>query len=404
MLSACVLPVRIAFQLSIGSIFLAMTVFGLDVSSLMLLLMFIRLYVIYPDFSFLRSHLVRVYIAFGVFGALTYFWAQEQDVVLSSLKVVARITWSIAVSMKVIRSPRDLRLLILPCVFGLTFIVFFVAGLRYGYFGDQRLLDENFEVTGRVDLRVSNFDVNPNTFAIWVVACLLVILHFTLSSKKAGRYTKVALSIVSLVAAAYALILLGSRLSLLLLPVIVSIHFLKLRLSHYAFLVFLSLFGFWVTGEVLGNLLPDSKDPLIVRFREVGDGTAYRYNIYHVGIVMIEDNIVGGVGLGNSKFRYYEYSLKVFREPEKGARRTLHNTFLTMSAELGVVGLVLSVVMVFSVLNSYRLVDPAFQSYSLCIVVGALGVGMTHAIHFSTFFLILLSTMEQALRKSKAIN
>jgi O-antigen ligase len=125
-------------------------------------------------------------------------------------------------------------------------------------------------------------------------------------------------------------------------------------------------------------------------------GGESRLNIYIVGLQMVKDNPILGVGLGNFPVRFEDYisqvssSLRNWHGVEPG--RDPHNVYLSVQAELGIIGTILFLAFFRSIFRNlwvYRNRPEGFIGLVLFIFIVV--AGSTVTIQYNKYFWLVLS-------------
>ncbi len=271
---------------------------------------------------------------------------------------------------------------VMRCIFGIIVSCTVVAlyGLFQNFFGiadttwhDTRLFED---ITGRV---VSTFE-NPNVLSEYLIMCIPIILAATMSY----RTPKHRISLLcSLAASLGCLVYTWSRGA--------WIGFLAgiiLFMLMYSKNTLVALFFGAFSVPFLPLVLPQS---IISRFVSIGnmsDGsTIYRTGVWSAVWEMIKDHWRGGIGIGEKAFTKV-YRLYAFSGIENAPHS--HNLYMQITIELGIVGLVafLAVIFIwsqsaFTLHTSERRGEKLYSNAVFCGIVAVLVQAVTDYIWYN---------------------
>lgn len=219
-----------------------------------------------------------------------------------------------------------------------------VYGIINYFIGDavktSSWLDSNMfgNISGRA---VSTLD-NPNMLGEYLILIMPLAFSLFIANHARGRRF---LSVIAIASIGACLILTWSRgawLGLLLAMCIYALF--ATRKSLFAFI--LGIFSL----PFLPAILPQS---IWARFSSIGNttdsSTMYRVNIWRGTVDMLKENFFSGIGIGESAWReiYPSYSLSAIE-----AAPHSHNIYLQITVELGIVGLIVFLAVMFMLSQS----------------------------------------------------
>lgn len=204
--------------------------------------------------------------------------------------------------------------------------------------------------------RISGGGLNENDFAALIaVAMPLALMWFHMAKKSWEKIISVIFIPAGLIAIAYTKSR-GGTIALLsfILYIITSIH--NKEISHKLFLSILlsGIIGITLVlapityYERMENIEPSSSH-----------GLSHRLDVWSAGVNMVFHNPLFGVGTGNFPLLINKYS-KVFLSEDS---RAAHNTFLSVTGELGVVGLLLFLWLLISNIKNLRTLSMSRFNY-----------------------------------------
>lgn len=205
-------------------------------------------------------------------------------------------------------------------------------------------------------------DSDPNYFAMSLIVPFFIA--YNLIYKK-GWYK--LLSMITVGVIGYAVLLLASRGGILAIfcGVVISLFINK----KYKVLLFFVVTVAYILSMVAQELERFSFDHIMER------GGAGRTNIWMVAVEMIKDNFINGVGLNNFTKRYNEYAAMSSSGFSEGTYRAVHNGYLEIFCELGIVGLIAYFNIFFCAIKKYTRIIIYNYSGLLCGLIGTMIAG-----------------------------
>ena len=185
-------------------------------------------------------------------------------------------------------------------------------------------------VSNRIVLKLFGVTVDPNNDAAFLAVGIAISLYFIISSNK--RRTRKIISVISIMINTYALFLTGSRGGLLTeIAIIAVLALLYIQKGKHKVLFILGLIGLFVALNYLAqHYLPTD---IYIRLFETStyEGGSERTDIWGNAIELMASNSLFyffGAGWGS----YYGFN---------GYHVVMHNTFLSMFCDAGIIGLLL---------------------------------------------------------------
>jgi O-antigen ligase len=338
----------------------------------------------------LSSKLFGMFVLWSFLSAL---WAADASAAFVMIFVMFQLFLFYAMCGNLLRDDGGLRIT----------LFFYVAGCSIA----SVLAMQNFtEASYATNMqRVSAVeDMNPNDFARMVGFGLLVNLFLLFDSK--ARWMR------NLVILAFPLLLIGlilskSRGSWLAFLVALVAVFVVLRKTPKVYLAGLGVVMMLLVSIVAGFQLGYFDEGLQERLEQTTDGkdpTAQRTDIWKVGLVLVKNNPVMGVGFNNFHVRFNDYLSGVHTDVFPGFDKDPHNVFLSVLGETGLVGFALFggifYVLFVAIRRGGRTWDNAIAT---AIVIFTLIAGFSGTDHIRKWYWIsLVAALVLAKRKNDA--
>ena len=288
------------------------------------------------------------------------------------------------------------------CIFGIIASCTAVSlyGLFQNFFGLAETTWHDTQLFGDISGRVVSTFENPNVLAEYLIMCIPIILAAIIMIK--APKSRLALW-CALVASVGCLIYTWSRGAWVGFVIGIILFMLVYKKNTLAAL-FLGAFAV----PFLPFVLPQN---IIQRFTSIGnmsDGsTVYRVNIWRAVWQMLGDYWRGGVGIGEESFTKI-YRLYAFAGVENAPHS--HNLYMQILIELGIVGLIAFVAVIFiwaqstfTLHTTERRAEKLYSNALLCGVSAVLAQGMTDYIwyNYRVFLMFwLLIGLGAAIRKT----
>lgn len=188
---------------------------------------------------------------------------------------------------------------------------------------------------------------DPNWYARALGVGLILSIYMIASSARFSH--KTSFFLVGF-AALVGIILSGSRGTWLTLIVTLAIAVILTKNLKLKLLVIMLVILFTVFSSPIINTLPTMVGNRITSLGDdMGDRGSGRMDIWMVGLEMVKDNYLLGVGLDNYPKVYNNYLVAAPPEiKDRGVNRDPHSTLLSITAELGAVGFILFIAMLAS--------------------------------------------------------
>jgi O-antigen ligase len=291
--------------------------------------------------GYLRHRLERPSVAalwwflFVVWGALTCLWAIDQDVAISLLPTTFGMLFLYLVASSVRLTREEFSWIVLATILGGCAAAAYSSSQYYaGVVYHGRVL------AGRSSLILGENETDPNMFAASLFLPLSLAVGRFLDSRGWQRTLYLAMGgLITL-----GVVLTMSRGALIGLAVMILIYVLRLGLDRRVIVpVSMALVAVMALHNSLLGRLEDAQ----------ATGGAGRLYIWEVGFASLKHYGLFGAGLRNFSLAYTEYmgeGSRVYSYNGAGA----HNIYLEVAVELGLVGLGLMAMAVFSTVRASR--------------------------------------------------
>jgi len=282
--------------------------------------------------------------------ALSLAWAQDPGVAALELGRWCVAAVALVVLLTSVRTERDVRLVVVALIAGTLLSV--LIGLAAGGLGAADTSDTATSTEGRLQGGVDD----PNFLAAYIVAVTVLAVAVRPLLPRIGRMLMPGVIIV-LVIGLGATQSRGGMLAAIAALVAAVVLMRGRRLAVLATVVLLAGVGlaYFVATPTAASRLTSGADR--------GNG---REDLWRVAGRMAADHPLTGVGLDNFRVRSGEYvrqpGLLKFVDLIAERPHQVHNTYLQLLAENGVVGLALFVAFVSAVLSSARLAARRFEA------------------------------------------
>ena len=343
-LLAMFLPIRWAFSLTLATAFSLFYYLISDVSTAMFVILLVRVYLNYGLKGALQDKLFSAHLLLVTLGAFSLLWTSSVWVTMSILIAHFKVLIIAVVSLQIIQHRTDYKYVIYGLMAGLTYILIALIGWRFGLFGVSTAeYSGNIAKYGRLLIQYifpnRHTPINSNTWAaLTSLSTGIITIYFAYFRKTRSFALRwIILGLIALVIVITSD--LASRSGLLgLLVALLTIFFFQPPRRFYrgAILVIALFFSGSLTVSAVRSLLPDSEGVIYSRLVE-SEQEDPRVNIWETGLAMAFDNFMFGVGLGSSGVEFKNYMTANFSTDHLA----LHNSFLTHFAELGIIGLIL---------------------------------------------------------------
>ena len=266
-------------------------------------------------------------------------WALEPDKALQRLPTAFALLllYAVAVSFRMTRKE-----------FNGVVVLTILGGLTAATFSFHQFLNTGGSL--RSSLAMAGRETDPNQFA----ASLLLPLSLAMGAFFTSRGWLNRLSATAALALiGFGILLSMSRGSALAVAVMIGVYLYRGGMNRRTILPI----------AVIALLLLAVPSLFFVRIQQgAADKGEGRLDIWQVGLVAVEHNGVFGAGLDSFPALYQEYAANapIFR----GYRRGPHNIYLGITAEMGIIGLLLFLAAVRSQLRSARPAGPQSQIFS----------------------------------------
>jgi len=323
-----------------------------------------------------------ILILYTLWGLFSATWAIEPEQSLRRIISLGQLLIMFFLGYNLVDNKRSAYFILGSYLLG-TFIAS-CLGIYSGYL---------YGFTTRIDLGGLH---NQNFYARLLGLGLIFNIYFIFIFKKTLPRL---LNIISFPIVIFAILLTGSRgtwvalFSALIVGLILSVkYFIKFINKRNILISMLVILIFTLAvGPFVFNHLPPMITQRVQTFTHISDHIdrgSGRFDIWLVGLEIVKDNLIKGVGLNNFPYAFTEY----FAQTEGivryvGLNRDAHNNFLTNLAELGIPGFLLFICLLFSMWQlGGRTENPADSILCKLITVFLVVAGFTNTDHFSKFF------------------
>jgi hypothetical protein len=344
-LLSILLPVKWAFSLSLASSYSLFYYTFADVSTIMFVLLFLRIVLKNGIIMALRNRLFQNHGLLVGLSILSLIWASQTYVGISIVFAQLKVLIIAIVSLQIIHEKSDIKFVVYGAVAGVLYICFCIIGWKFGLFGvSSSEYQGNIDKYGR--LLIQYFfpgritPINSNTWAsLAALSSILGAVYYFYILPKPKKIIKsfilMFVLMVTLITAD-----LGSRTELFTIISGIIILFKSIQPRRfYAYLagILLVLNSGLISFDNVIQFLPGVGEIYQSRLVESTEGEEPRILIWLTGLNMAVDNFVTGVGIGNAGVRFKDYMVISFEND----RMAMHNSFLTHFAELGIFGLII---------------------------------------------------------------
>jgi O-antigen ligase len=393
---AIILPLKYVFSLGLAVSYSIFFFAISDVATLIFVILFVRMIMARKiDFQ----NIDQVLIAFSsiiIFSIISILWAKSISHSLSNLFSMTKILIIGFISLNLIKTRDDFKFIILGAVGGFIYILIALIGWKNGQFGVSQ--DFYLANIGKWDRLLIQYlfperhtPINSNTWAALVSISFGLIAYYLLQiqlNKKLGF----ALLILLLFVVGYAIFDLGSRSSLIGLFGCILLYVFPLKRKSFLLATFFMLvlyYSFSGIFSFLGESTIIDNEVLNKRLNQSVEEIDPRVPIWNSGLRMALDNPIGGVGVGNSGERFFDYKDTDFETEDKMA---LHNSFLTFFAELGMIGLALFLRFLYLIfkVRTYNLED---EYLYLILLINIFLLAYAHSFEQENHYMAIIFSM-----------
>lgn len=385
------LPIKWAYSLTIATSFSLFYYLISDVATLMFVILFIRTWVKYGINSAIKTPLFRNHFYLVLFGALTLIWATSFPMGLSIFIAEIKILLVAIVGLQLIQKRSDISYLVYGVTGGILYIVIALNGWKYGFFGiSASQYQGNISEYGRLLIQYlfpeRHTPINSNTWAALTSLStgIIAVFYFYYSSINMRLKRWVVLGVIAFVL--ISTLDLASRTGLIgLLVVLIMAFYYQTPKSFYlkATLVLVLFFTGSLTVSLISELVPESSEVLQSRLAE-SEQEDPRVKIWRTGLSMGFSNITHGVGLGNASVEFKNY----MTERLQSDKLTLHNSFITHFAELGIIGLILFL-RLFYLWQKPQIFSKFAKALFVVVSFNILLNAMSHSFELTNYFIVI---------------
>jgi O-antigen ligase len=217
---------------------------------------------------------------------------------------------------------------------------------------------------GRLSVQIGDNTIDPNAYSDAILLPFCFLMMIGLRSQyflvKAGALAGLA----TMFAAVYVSASRGA-----ILAIGTAVAYLVLRSRHRLQII--------AAAVVPAIIAIGASSYMVDRFADTQrTGGAGRFGIWQVGMEAFRQHWLTGAGIGNYRAIYDSVFIHVYQAYSGGWDRPAHNLLVQVSAELGVVGLVLVLVFWFSQLFLLRHIEPSDEWYDFRLALEAAVLGL----------------------------
>ena len=278
-----------------------------------------------------------LYGGFVLWGMLSYFYAinTSEVIIKSSLWISSFVVF---VNCFILFKKSDFKTI--ASIFSILLILEVYSSFS-AYWEIEKFMSYNFNQNSLLR------GVTGNRNLTSLVFCLKIPFLLYFLNETSNKYLKL-LSFIFMIWAIYTLILLGSRSSYIYFFVIIVISIIYNTFKNHKSLkeifrnqnlLYSFLFAFILFSMFVGNQNSSSISSRISTIDFEETSTQQRLRFYSYGLNHIKNNIFIGVGLGNWKIKSIDYDSK--NMTSYIVPYYLHNDFLEVGTELGIIGFLL---------------------------------------------------------------
>jgi O-antigen ligase len=252
---------------------------------------------------------------FVFWGALTFGWALDQQIVLERLPIALSLLLLYLVASSFRFTSKEFSAVLVMTVLGACAAAILAT---YGVFSGA-----SFHNTGRSSLMIGDRETDPNSFSVSLLLPLSLSIGALIQSR---RHLVRAGALIALTILGLAQLLTMSRGGLLAIITVVFVYVHRLKLNRRLLLATVSLL-------LLSVFMPSSFFDRL----SLTDRGGPRMDIWTASLGLLPHHGLLGAGLGNFSVAYY--SVAGSATGFHGLNRASHNIYLGTTVELGIIGL-----------------------------------------------------------------
>lgn len=306
---------------------------------------------------------VNHFIAVFVFGGLVLFTRRRNELNLSlifsylafALWIVASVLWSRYIMLEQLL---HMGIIVLPVLLSMIIVMMGINNKELSNINKSALytgivvvlylsmlgeggMDGN-TVRWRLSLDSNNGYSDPNFLSMLLIYPILIAL-IKIKNNRMGYFYFIAAMLML-----YGIILMGSRGTIfaIIITMIIKFYFEKKYKTIFLMCALLLSLGYYMYDliyETIGNRYD-------LQFM-LETGGAGRMDIWSVGYEIIKDNFICGVGVFNSSFVYNHYVSLAGIGGSRDYVRLMHNLYIEIMAELGLIGMLLYLNLIYRTLR-----------------------------------------------------
>lgn len=317
------------------------------------------------------DHFFGVALLFLVWSACSLLWSVDRDKGVVAVITITQLVLLYLMSRNLIDSGEKLRVVMGSYVIGaVVAAITAILGVYEAGFATRA------SIAGMQD---------PNHFARALSVGLIFTVYLTYKCRGYQRCLYLTGSFLLV----WGVLLTGSRGAWLAVLTSIAAAFLFTRSKGFKItLVTTILLVVLFFNSVIISAMPPLIADRVVSMSDLADRGCGRLDIWMVGLAMVKENWLAGVGINGFLTAYNDYIFKSHDEiMDRGVMRDAHNTFLCLLAELGMLGILLfSMFWLVSWKSIVRLPGNLEKTLGICMLVYLFFAALTGTEHKSKFF------------------
>lgn len=384
------MPLRWCLSWIMFSTFLNVTSYGFDIATISLFMLFMRTFSFSVKYSW-ESPFVKSYALLLGWATISMLWASDPNSAVDTVRSMVRILLAFISTIYIIREKQDVEAFVWACVAGilLTLLSTFVDL-------PGQIVAEPQEVSGRF----SSTGISFNAYSFQLVWAATLVYFYIRYTYKAAFDLRLLLSALFVAVLWFPVIRAGSRAGLigvLAVPLLFQFDLSTRRAFALLLIIVLTVvFGILSPESVIPTDLPFATEETQARLTTALSGTdeTHRPQIWRTGLEIAYHHPLLGTGIGSSGQSYIKYYKNVWDDinllPEKGGR-ALHNSFITMWAELGIIGLLLFIRVLYHWIPPITEMKEEYRILTTVFILLILIASTFHSFELITSLMMLLA-------------
>jgi len=316
-------------------------------------------------------------------GFISYFWAEDQSIVLTRILNFLNLVIFYILFQDFVKDNRRLKTILFAIFF--SCVICSIASIA---------MESQTDVK-RISLTEGQ---NPNMLSLNLGVGLLLVPYVFRNLKNNLLRGLLYIGVFTLI---IAIILTGSRSTWLAIPIAVLFvwlitkgKILRIQSGIIPGIILTLIITFLIHSNFISPYL--SQRFITMIHPEETHGGSGRLDIWTVGLAMVEDNPVFGVGLSNFPVRFGDYIGKRTTWSGKSygvhSGRDPHNIFLSIQAELGIIGIFLFFLFIWYIVKPLIVYLKDIRAViGILLIIFALIYGFTHTIQWTKIFWLVFA-------------